>query len=168
MDELAAEQCTQKGVDHIEYNILASRLAISNNQKRTSPSFSETVTILYNNIDVNGESSPLIHVKVYQFVMKNKSKLNSYIDYTRDYNFDYFALKTLEKAYLMKIGDSIIERIQHMFMRVACGLFPESIKDVLETYDLLSQKYFIHATPTLFHSGTPRPQLLSCFLYFLE
>ena len=164
LDELAAEQCTQKGVDHINYNILAGRIAISNNQKRTSPSFSETITSLYNNIDVNGESSPLISEDVYAFVKKNKTKLNSYIDYRRDYNFDYFALKTLEKAYLMKINNVIVERIQHMFMRVSIGLYPCSIKDVLETYDLLSQKYFIHATPTLFHSGTPRPQLLSCFL----
>ena len=164
LDELAAEQCTQKGVDHIEYNILASRIAISNNQKRTSPSFSETISLLFNNIDVNGSATPLIAKKVYDFVIKNKSKLNSYIDYSRDFNFDYFALKTLEKAYLMKVGDNIVERIQHMFMRVSCGLYPESIKDALETYDLLSQKYFIHATPTLFHSGTPRPQLLSCFL----
>jgi len=164
LDELAAEQCTQKGVDHINYSILASRIAISNNQKRTSPSFSETISILYNNTDVNGKPSPLIADKVYSFVKKNKTKLNSYIDYRRDYNFNYFALKTLEKAYLMKINNIIVERIQHMFMRVAAGLYPNSIRDVLETYDLLSQKYFIHATPTLFHSGTPKPQLLSCFL----
>jgi len=164
LDELAAEQCTQKGVDHINYNILAGRIAISNNQKRTSPSFSETITSLYNNTDVNGEPSPLISDEVFAFVKKNKTKLNSYIDYRRDYNFDYFSLKTLEKAYLMKINNVIVERIQHMFMRVSLGLYPNSIKDALETYDLLSQKYFIHATPTLFHSGTPRPQLLSCFL----
>ena len=164
LDELAAEQCTQKGVDHINYNILAGRIAVSNNQKRTSPSFSETITSLYNNTDVNGELSPLISEEVYTFVKKNKTKLNSYIDYRRDYNFDYFSLKTLEKAYLMKIDNIIVERIQHMFMRVSLGLYPKSIKDALETYDLLSQKYFIHATPTLFHSGTPRPQLLSCFL----
>ena len=164
LDELAAEQCTQKGVDHINYNILAGRIAVSNNQKRTSPSFSETITSLYNNADVNGEPSPLISDEVFAFVKKNKTKLNSYIDYRRDYNFDYFSLKTLEKAYLMKINNVIVERIQHMFMRVSLGLYPNSIKDALETYDLLSQKYFIHATPTLFHSGTPRPQLLSCFL----
>ena len=164
LDELAAEQCTQKGVEHINYSILASRIAISNNQKRTSPSFSETITLLYNNVDVNGKKSQLIATHVYQFVKKNKTKLNSYIDYTRDFNFDYFSLKTLEKAYLIRINNEIVERIQHMFMRVSVGLYPNSIKDVLETYDLLSQKYFIHATPTLFHSGCPKPQLLSCFL----
>ena len=164
LDELAAEQCTQKGVEHINYSILASRIAISNNQKRTSPSFSETITLLYNNVDINGKPSPLIATKVHQFVKKNKTKLNSYIDYSRDFDFDYFSLKTLEKAYLMRINNEIVERIQHMFMRVAAGLYPNSIKDVLETYDLLSQKFFIHATPTLFHSGSPKPQLLSCFL----
>ena len=164
LDELAAQQCTQKGVEHINYTELASRIAISNKQKRTSPSFSETIGILYDNVDVNSKPCPLISEEVYTFVKKNKSKLNSYIDYSRDYNFNYFSLKTLEKAYLMKINDSIVERIQHMFMRVAVGLYPTSIKDVLETYDLLSTKHFIHATPTLFHSGTPHPQLLSCFL----
>ena len=164
LDELAAQQCTQKGVDHIEYNVLASRIAISNNQKSTSPSFSETIYMLYNNLDVNGQPSPLIADDVYRFVLKNKNKLNDYIDYNRDYNFDYFALKTLEKAYLMRLNDVVVERIQHLFMRVSVGLYPNSMKDVLETYDLLSNKYFIHATPTLFHSGTPRPQLLSCFL----
>ena len=164
LDELAAEQCTQKGVEHVNYSTLASRIAISNNQKRTSPSFSETITILYNNVDINDKPSPLISDEVYNFVKKYKNKLNSYIDYKRDFNFNYFSLKTLEKAYLMKVNNNIVERIQHMFMRVAAGLYPKSIKDVLETYDLLSQKYFIHATPTLFHCGTPRPQLLSCFL----
>lgn len=164
LDELAAQQCTQKGVDHIEYNDLASRIAISNNQKSTSPSFSETIYMLYNNVDVNGKPSPLIADDVYRFVIKNKNKLNDYIDYSRDFNFDYFALKTLEKAYLMKLKGQVVERIQHLFMRVSVGLYPTSMRDVLETYDLLSNKYFIHATPTLFHSGTPRPQLLSCFL----
>ena len=164
LDELAAQQCTQKGVEHIEYNALASRIAISNNQKSTSPSFSETIYMLYNNIDVNGEPAPLIADDVYRFVIRNKNKLNDYIDYSRDFNFDYFALKTLEKAYLMKLNGQVVERIQHLFMRVAVGLYPNSMKDVLEIYDLLSNKYFVHATPTLFHCGTSRPQLLSCFL----
>lgn len=164
LDELAAQQCTQKGTEHYEYSMLASRLVISNNHKRTSPSFSETIEILYNNRDVNGLPSPLISEAVYVSVQNNKHKLNSYIQYERDYDYDYFSLKTLEKAYLMQINGVIIERIQHLFMRVAVGLYPASIKDALETYDLLSEKYFIHATPTLFHCGAPRPQLLSCFL----
>ena len=164
LDNLAAEHCTQKGTEHIEYSILASRIAISNNQKLTSPSFSETIILLYNNVDMNGNSVPLISKEVYTFVINNKSKLNDIIDYTRDYNFDFFALKTLEKAYLMRINGVIVERIQDMLMRVCVGLYNDSISDVIENYEYLSNKYFTHATPTLFHCGTPKPQLLSCFL----
>tara|TARA_B100000401_G_scaffold378779_1_gene279860 strand:- start:2414 stop:5137 length:2724 start_codon:yes stop_codon:yes gene_type:complete len=168
LDELAAEQCTQKGVYHQEYNTLASRIIISNNHKITSPSFSETIYILFNNKDVNDEPYPLISNELYEFVMKNKNKLNDYIDYSRDFNFDYFGYKTLEKAYLMKINDKISERIQQLIMRVSIGIHGDNMKDILETYDLISSKYFTHATPTLFHSGTPRPQLLSCFLLGVE
>ena len=168
LDELAAEQCTQKSVDHIEYSKLASRIIISNNHKTTSPSFSETIYILYNNKDVHDKPYPLISQEVYDFVMENKVKFNNYIDYSRDYNFDYFGFKTLEKAYLMKVNKVIIERIQHLIMRVSIGIHSDNVKDALETYDLISSKYFTHATPTLFHSGTPRPQLLSCFLLGVE
>ena len=168
LDELAAEQCTQKSVDHIEYSKLASRIIISNNHKTTSPSFSETIYILYNNKDVHGKPYPLISKEVYGFIMTNKVKFNDYIDYSRDYNFDYFGFKTLEKAYLMKIDNVIIERVQHLIMRVSIGIHGDNVKDALETYDLISLKYFTHATPTLFHSGTPRPQLLSCFLLGVE
>ena len=164
LDDLAAEQCTQKGVEHLEYNTLASRIAISNNHKRTSPSFSETMTTLYNNNDQLGKHCPLIAKDVYEFVQTNKNKLNDTIDYNKDFNFDYFALKTLEKAYLIKVNGQIVERIQDMIMRVSIGLHVDNLKDALETYELISDKYFTHATPTLFHSGTPRPQLLSCFL----
>ena len=168
LDELAAEQCTEKSTNHIEYSHLASRIIISNNQKCTSPSFSETIYILYHNKDKNGKQTPLISKKVYDFVIKNKNKLNSYIDYSRDFGFDYFGFKTLEKAYLMKINDVVVERIQHLIMRVSIGIHSENLKDTLETYDMISKKYFTHATPTLFHSGTPRPQLLSCFLLGME
>ena len=164
LDDLAAQLSAQMGIDHMEYTQLASRIAISNNQKRTSPSFSETITILFNNIDSNGSNCSLISEEVYHFVIANKSKINDTIDYTRDFNFDYFALKTLEKAYLMKVNGVIVERIQDMLMRVSIGLHCGNLKDALETYDLISDKYFTHATPTLFHSGTPKPQLLSCFL----
>ena len=164
LDDLAAQLSAQMGVDHYEYTKLASRIAISNNQKRTSPSFSETITLLFNNTDSNGKNCPLISEDVYHFVIANKSKINDTIDYKRDFNFDYFALKTLEKAYLMKVNGVIVERIQDMLMRVSIGLHIGNLKDALETYELLSNKYFTHATPTLFHSGTPRPQLLSCFL----
>ena len=168
LDELAAEQCTEKSTNHIEYSHLASRIIISNNQKCTSPSFSETIYILYNNKDKDDKQVPLISKRVYDFVIKNKNKLNSYIDYSRDFNFDYFGFKTLEKAYLMKVNNTIIERIQHLIMRVSIGMHSDNLKDALETYDMISNKYFTHATPTLFHSGTPRPQLLSCFLLGME
>jgi ribonucleoside-diphosphate reductase alpha subunit len=168
LDELAGEQCTEKSVQHLEYSTLASRIIISNNQKITSPSFSETIYILFHNKDVHGKHYPLISEQVYRFVLANKNKINDYIDYSRDFNFDYFGFKTLEKAYLMKINGKIVERVQHLIMRVSLGIHSENLKDALETYDMISSKYFTHATPTLFHSGTPRPQLLSCFLLGVE
>ena len=163
LDELAAELCTSMSTENPEFGILASRIIISNNHKNTSPSFSETMYILYHNKDVHGEPSYLIADDIYEIIMKNKSKLNSVIDYTRDYNFDYFAFKTLEKAYLFRVGKKIIERIQHMFMRVSIGIHSNNINKAIESYHYMSQKYFTHATPTLYHSGTPRPQLSSCF-----
>ena len=168
LDELAGEQCTQKSVDHLQYSKLASRIIISNNHKNTPDSFAETIRVLFNNKDVHGKEYPLISKKVYDFTMNNAAQLEDYIDYTRDYNFDYFGFKTLEKAYLMKINNVIVERIQHLIMRVSIGIHSDNITDALETYDLISSKCFTHATPTLFHSGTPRPQLLSCFLLGVE
>mgnify|MGYP001337229343 CR=1 FL=1 len=169
LDELASQQCVQKSVQHIEYNTLASRIVLSNNHKQTSPSFSETMTILKNNTDQNGNNCSLIDSELYNYIMKNKSKINAKIDYSRDYNFDYFAFKTLEKAYLTRVNNVVIERIQDMIMRVALGIHKgSSLKYALDTYDLMSNKYFTHATPTLFHSGTPRPQLLSCFLLGID
>ena len=164
LDELAAQLCTSSITKHPEFGELASRLIISNNHKLTSPSFSETIFILYNNKDKHGINNPLISKELFDIVISNRDKLNSYIDYDRDFSFDYFGFKTLEKAYLMKVNKKIVERIQHMIMRVALGIHGENIKLALETYDFMSQKYFTHATPTLFHSGTGRPQLLSCFL----
>lgn len=160
LDELAAQICSSMILDHPDYGKIAGRIIISNHQKNTSPSFSETIQILYEN---NG-NSPLVSENLYNVVMTNKEKLNSCIDYSRDYNFDYFGFKTLEKSYLQKIGDKVIERPQHMFMRVAIGIHKDDIKDVIETYELMSKQYCIHATPTLFNSGTPRQQMSSCFL----
>jgi ribonucleoside-diphosphate reductase alpha chain len=151
-------------LDNPEYNVLASRIIISNHHKNTSPSFSETVQILYNNKDIHNAESPLVSEELYEIVSKNKEKLNTYIDYQRDFSFDYFGFKTLERAYLIRVNKKVIERPQHMWMRVAIGIHGNDIKDVLQTYDLLSKKYFTHATPTLFNSGTRRPQLSSCFL----
>lgn len=164
LDELAAYLCSSMSIDNPDYSTLASRIIISNHHKNTSPSFSETVQILYDNKDIHGEHSPLVSEELYDIVCKNKEKLNNYIDYQRDFLFDYFGFKTLERAYLIKINKKIIERPQHLWMRVSLGIHGNDIKEVLQTYDLMSKKYFTHATPTLFNSGTKRPQLSSCFL----
>ena len=164
LDELAAYLCSSMSIEHPDYSILASRIIISNHHKNTSPSFSETIHILYNNKDNHDNQVPLVSDELYNIVNKNKEKLNTHIDYQRDYLFDYFGFKTLERAYLLRVNKKIIERPQHMWMRVAIGIHGNDIKDVLHTYDLMSKKYFTHATPTLFNAGTNRPQLSSCFL----
>jgi len=164
LDELAAYLCTSMTIENPEYSTLASRIIISNHHKNTSPSFSETIQILYNNKDIHGNPSPLISDELYDIVNKNKEKLNTYIDYQRDYLFDYFGFKTLERAYLIRADKKVVERPQHLWMRVALGIHGSDIKEVLNTYDLMSKKYFTHATPTLFNAGTNRPQLSSCFL----
>ncbi len=168
LDELAARTCASAITEDPKYGELASRIIISNNHKNTSPSFSETIYILYNNKNIFGNHSPLIAKDVYEIIMTHKSKLNDVIDYSRDYNFDFFAFKTLEKAYLMKINKKIVERIQHLIMRVSIGIHKKDLKKAIETYNLISNKYFTHATPTLFHAGSPRPQLLSCFLLGID
>ena len=164
LDELAAYLCSSMSIEHPDYSLLASRIIISNHHKNTSPSFSETIQVLYNNVDNHNNHIPLVSEELYNIVIKNKEKLNTYIDYQRDYLFDYFGFKTLERAYLIRVNKKIIERPQHMWMRVAIGIHGNDIKDVLQTYDLMSKKYFTHATPTLFNAGTNRPQLSCCFL----
>jgi ribonucleoside-diphosphate reductase alpha chain len=170
LDELAAQVCISLETTHLDYGKLASRIIISNNHKNTSPSFSETIYTLYHNKDSNGVHCPLIADDVYQIIMANKSKLNDVLDYERDYLFDYFGFKTLEKAYLMKANvdgnnkPRVVERIQHLIMRVSIGIHKEDIKSAIQSYTYMSQKYFTHATPTLYNSGTPRSQNSSCFL----
>ena len=164
LDELAAHLCSSLSIENPEYSTLASRIIISNHHKNTSPSFSETIQILYNNKDIHNETSPLITDELYNIVIKNKEKLNTYIDYQRDYLFDYFGFKTLERAYLMRVNKKVIERPQHLWMRVSIGIHGNDMREVLQTYDMMSKKYFTHATPTLFNAGTNRPQLSSCFL----
>ncbi len=164
LDELAAQVCISLETTHLDYGKLASRIIISNNHKNTSPSFSETIYILYHNKDIHGTHCPLIAEDVYHIIMSHKSKLNDVIVYERDYLFDYFGFKTLEKAYLMRSGGRVIERIQHLIMRVSVGIHKEDIKSAIQSYQYMSQKYFTHATPTLFNAGTPRMQLSSCFL----
>lgn len=162
LDELAASICASLTTENLEYGELAKRIIISNNHKNTSPSFSETVSMLYNN------KPAIVSKELYDFVFANKEKFNNYIDYQRDYLFDYFGYKTLEKGYLKKIDNTIIERPQHMIMRVAIGLNIGDIKMSLETYDCISQKYYTVATPGLFHLGTPRSQGISCFSHNTE
>ena len=168
LDELAAQICISMSTQHIEYGVLASRIIISNNHKFTSPSFSETIYILYNNKDKNGQICPLINDKLYNIVMNNKDKLNDILNYENDYLFDYFGFKTLERSYLMKVNNNVVERIQHMFLRVSLGIHQDDLKSAITSYQLMSEKYFTHATPTLFASGTPRPQLASCFLMGMD
>ena len=172
LDELAAQICSSMICEHPDFGALASRIIISNMQKNTTPSFSEAVTKLYFNgfgTDTRvTEHNPVVSKALYDVVIENQAKLNSYIDYSRDFNLDYFGFKTLEYSYLLKVGDKVIERPQHMFMRVALGIHGEDIKDALETYDFMSRKFFVHATPTLFNAGTPLPQCSSCFLLGTE
>ena len=168
IDELAAEQCASLSTLHCDYATLAARIVISNHQKNTCSSFSEVMRQLYNFKNIHGIQKPLVSERLWAFVSANASAIDAMIDHNRDYLFDFFGFKTLERGYLFKIGDIIIERIQHMWMRVSIGIHGEDLKAIQETYDLMSQKYFIHATPTLFNAGTPRPQLSSCFLIAME
>jgi ribonucleotide reductase alpha subunit len=169
LDELAAQICIALITDNLDYGTLASRIVISNNHKNTSPSFSETIYILYHNKDDQNHSNPLISELVYKVVMENKDKFNSVMKYERDYNYDYFGFKTLEKGYLSKdCNNKILERPQHLLMRVSIGLHGKDIRSAIDSYEELSNKHFTHATPTLFHSGTNHQQLLSCFLLGTE
>lgn len=165
LDNLAAETAASMATQHPDYNILAARISISNLHKSTTKSFSSTIKDLYEYIDPKtGQKANLISEETYKIIQKNKSVLNSAIVYDRDFSFDYFGFKTLERAYLLRIDGKIVERPQHMIMRAAIGIHGEDIDAAVETYNLISEKWFIHATPTLFNAGTPRPQLSSCFL----
>ena len=168
IDELTAEQCASLSTKHPDYGSLASRVIVSNNHRNTSETFSETVRILWQFTDVNGFASPLVSKELYRLVEEYGEHLDSIIDYNRDYLIDYFGFKTLERAYLMKVDGKTIERPQHMWMRVSLGIHGDDLESVKESYDLMSQKYFTHATPTLFNAGTPRPQLSSCYLISME
>jgi ribonucleotide reductase alpha subunit len=168
LDELAAQMCASLVTEHPDYGVLASRLIVSNHQKNTSPSFSETISVLYNATDIHGNHTPRVSDELWNVVQANKEKLNSVIDYERDFNFDYFGFKTLERSYLIRVDGKVIERPQHMWMRVALGIHGADVKDAIETYNLMSSRFFTHATPTLFNAGTTRPQMSSCFLISME
>lgn len=165
LDTLAAETAASMATSHPDYAILAARIAISNLHKSTSKSFSDTMKALYEYIDPKtGQKAGLISEEMYQVIRENRSKIDSTIIYDRDYNFDYFGFKTLERSYLLRMNGKVVERPQHMVMRAAIGIHGEDIDSVVETYNYISEKWFIHATPTLFNSCTPKPQLSSCFL----
>jgi ribonucleotide reductase alpha subunit len=168
IDELTAEQSASMASTHPDYTKLASAIIISNLHKNTSSSFYEVIKKLYDFKDVNNNGYKLIHDNIMEITKKNKEKLDNAIDYNRDFLFDYFGFKTLERAYLMRCNNLIVERPQHMWMRVSLCIHNDNIEKAIETYNLMSQKYLIHATPTLFNAGTPRPQLSSCYLIAME
>jgi ribonucleoside-diphosphate reductase alpha chain len=173
IDELAAEQCASMSTNNPDYGTLAARIIISNHQKNTDQYFDMVVNRLSNFKNSKGEVKPLISKELFEYYANNQREIDDMIDYDRDYLIDYFGFKTLERAYLFKVDDKIVERPQHMWMRVAIGIHgdpsnPNSLALVKETYDLMSQKFFTHATPTLFNAGTPKPQLSSCYLIAME
>ena len=169
LDNLAAETAASLTITHPDYAILASRIAVSNLHKNTTKSFSDTMRKLYQYTDkITGKLMPLIADDVMEIIEEHAELLDSSIIYDRDFGFDYFGFKTLEKAYLLKLNGKIAERPQHMFMRVAVGIHKNDIESAITTYHLMSEKWFTHATPTLFNAGTPKPQMSSCFLLTMK
>jgi len=174
IDELVAEQCVSMSTIHPDYETLSSLIVVSNHQKNTEPSFMKTMEKMYKFIDSKGRHKPFISEKFWEFTIQYSQQIEDMIDYTRDFLFDFFGFKTLERAYLFRINGTVVERPQHMWMRVAVGIHgdlecpEESIALIKETYNLMSQKYFTHATPTLFNAGTNHPQLSSCYLLSME
>jgi len=168
IDTLAAETCAYMSQKHPDFSTLAARIAVSNLHKNTSASFSETCRVLHEYIDDQGRSASLIADDVASFISTNASQLDAAIDYNRDFGYDYFGFKTLERSYLLRVRNKIVERPQHVMMRVACGIHVGNLEAALQSYDLMSQRYFTHATPTLFNAGTPTPQMSSCFLLTIK
>ena len=168
IDELTADQCASMSSIHYDYATLASYITVSNHHKNTEADFATVMSQLYNYMDKHDKHSPLISKELLDIVETNKDQITGALNFKRDYVFDYFGFKTLEKSYLMRINNKVVERPQHMWMRVSLGIHGADIDSAIKTYDLMSQKYFTHATPTLFNAGTPRPQLSSCFLISME
>ncbi len=165
LDNLAAETSATMATKHPDYALLAARISVSNLHKNTSKSFSKTMKDLYEYLDPKtGEKAGLISDTTMNVIEANADKIDSAIIYDRDYSFDFFGFKTLERSYLLRMDGKVVERPQHMLMRAAVGIHGDDIESALETYNLMSEKWFIHATPTLFNAGTPKPQLSSCFL----
>lgn len=168
LDELTIQYCLQQAILHPDYGVLASRVAVDNHHKDTHADYMTIVEVLWNNLDKKGESAPLVSGELYKFVQEHSAEIQAMIVDERDFLLDCFGFKTLQKGYLLRSQGVVIERPQHMFMRVAIGIHCEDMVRIKQTYDLMSQKYFIHASPTLFHAGTPYPQLSSCFLLGME
>jgi ribonucleoside-diphosphate reductase alpha chain len=169
LDNLAAETAASMTTRHPDYALLASRIAISNLHKNTKKSFSETMKDLYQYVDSKtGHAAPLIADDVHEIIQANADELDSTIIYDRDFGYDYFGFKTLEKSYLLKIDGAVAERPQHMLMRVSVGIHKGDIAQAIKTYELMSERWFTHATPTLFNAGTPKPQMSSCFLLTMQ
>ncbi len=169
LDNLAAEIAASLTTTHPDYALLASRIAVSNLHKSTNKSFSKTMSALYNYVDPKtGKKAPLLAEDVHEIILKNAQLLDSTIIYDRDFGYDYFGFKTLERSYLMKLDGKVAERPQHMLMRVSVGIHKEDIDSAIETYNLMSERWFTHATPTLFNAGTPKPQMSSCFLLTMK
>ncbi|MEM7487376.1 MAG: ribonucleoside-diphosphate reductase subunit alpha [Bacteroidota bacterium] len=169
LDNLAAEIAATMTTTHPDYAKLAARISVSNLHKNSKKSFSETMKDFYEYVNPRtGKKAPLLSDEVYKVISENADKLDSTIIYNRDFGYDYFGFKTLERSYLLKINGKIAERPQHMLMRVAVGIHLNDLDSVVETYELMSKKYFTHATPTLFNSGTPKPQMSSCFLLAMK
>jgi ribonucleoside-diphosphate reductase alpha chain len=169
LDNLAAEVAAAKTIDHPDYALLASRIAVSNLHKETKKTFSEVIEDMYKYIDPKtGQNASLVAEDVYNVIMDNREALDSSIIYDRDFRYDYFGFKTLTRSYLMKLEGQIVERPQQMLMRVSVGIHKNNIQEAIKTYNLMSEGWFTHATPTLFNSGTPKPQMSSCFLLTMK
>ena len=169
LDTLAAEIAATMTTSHPDYAQLAARISVSNLHKNTKKSFSSTMKDLYEYVNPRtGKKAPLLSDEVYKIISENAEKIDSSIIYNRDFGYDFFGFKTLERSYLLKLNGQIVERPQHMLMRVSIGIHMNDLESAFETYELMSKRFFTHATPTLFNSGTPKPQMSSCFLLAMK
>ena len=162
--DLAAETCAYMAIVHPDYTNLANRITVQGLHDRTFSCMKQTADKLYNFTDRAGRAAPLLSAKVYQIITEHYERINEVLDFSRDFSYDFFGFKTLERAYLLKVDGKIVERPQHMLMRASLGIHEDDLESAFETYNLMSQMWFTHATPTLFNSGTPKPQMSSCFL----
>jgi ribonucleoside-diphosphate reductase alpha chain len=169
LDNLASEVAATMTTSHPDYAKLAARISVSNLHKNTKKSFSETMKDLHEYVNPRtGKKAPLLSDEVFKVIQDNSEKLDSSIIYNRDFGYDFFGFKTLERSYLLKLNGAIAERPQHMLMRVSIGIHIDDLDAAIETYEMMSKRFFTHATPTLFNSGTPKPQMSSCFLLTMK